>query len=66
MAARRPGRVVIGADQVLECEGALFHKPADRAAARDAGCDDFVAKPLNAGRIFETAADSVSSAFFVM
>ena len=35
VAARRPGRVVIGADQVLDCDGTLFHKPADRAAARD-------------------------------
>jgi septum formation protein len=31
---RHPGRVVIGADQVLECEGRLFDKPADEAAAR--------------------------------
>lgn len=34
VAARHPGRVVIGADQVLECEGRVFHKPADLAAAR--------------------------------
>lgn len=33
VAARHPGRVVVGADQVLECEGQIFHKPADRAAA---------------------------------
>lgn len=33
VAARHPGRVVIGADQVLECEGQVFHKPADLAAA---------------------------------
>lgn len=33
VAARHPDRVVIGADQVLECEGQVFHKPADRAAA---------------------------------
>ncbi|CAO4148370.1 Maf family protein [Methylorubrum aminovorans] len=33
VAARHPGRVVIGADQVLECEGRIFHKPADLAAA---------------------------------
>ncbi|WP_438345261.1 Maf family protein [Methylorubrum populi] len=33
VAARHPGRVVIGADQVLECEGRVFHKPADLAAA---------------------------------
>ena len=32
---RRQDRIVIGADQTLACEGALFHKPADRAAARD-------------------------------
>jgi septum formation protein len=31
---RHPERVVLGADQVLECEGEVFHKPADRAAAR--------------------------------
>ena len=30
---RHPERVVIGADQVLELDGALLHKPADRAAA---------------------------------
>ena len=30
---RRPNRVVIGADQTLACDGRLFHKPADRAAA---------------------------------
>lgn len=34
VAARRPGRVVVGADQVLACDGILFHKPADLAAAR--------------------------------
>lgn len=34
VAARRPERVVVGADQVLECDGTLFHKPADPAAAR--------------------------------
>ena len=33
VAARHPGRVVLGADQVLECDGAVLHKPADRAAA---------------------------------
>lgn len=33
VAARHPGRVVIGADQVLECEGRIFHKPADLKAA---------------------------------
>jgi septum formation protein len=26
-------RIVVGADQTLACDGALFHKPADRAAA---------------------------------
>lgn len=30
---RHPGRVVLGADQVLACEGEVFHKPADREAA---------------------------------
>jgi septum formation protein len=33
VSARRPGAVVIGADQVLECDGRLFDKPTDRAAA---------------------------------
>jgi septum formation protein len=33
VAARRPERVVVGADQVLECDGTLFHKPADLTAA---------------------------------
>ena len=31
---RHPDRVVLGADQVLACEGEVFHKPEDRAAAR--------------------------------
>jgi len=31
---RFPERIVLGADQVLACDGAVFHKPADRAAAR--------------------------------
>ncbi len=31
---RHPGRIVIGADQVLECEGRLVDKPADATAAR--------------------------------
>ena len=35
VAARHSDRVVIGADQVLACEGTLFHKPADVASARD-------------------------------
>jgi septum formation protein len=34
LAVRRPGAIVIGCDQVLVCEGALFDKPADLAAAR--------------------------------
>lgn len=31
---RRPGAFVIGADQILECEGAWLDKPADRDQAR--------------------------------
>jgi septum formation protein len=31
---RHPERIVLGADQVLEGEGEVFHKPADRAGAR--------------------------------
>lgn len=31
---RHPGRIVLGADQVLEHEGTVFHKPANRAAAQ--------------------------------
>ena len=31
---RRPDRIVIGADQTLACEGRLFHKPIDHAAAQ--------------------------------
>ena len=31
---RHPERVVLGADQVLACGGAVFHKPADRGAAK--------------------------------
>lgn len=34
VSARHPGAIVIGADQMLECERAWFDKPADRAAAR--------------------------------
>ena len=30
-----PGRLVLGADQTLNCAGASFHKPEDMAAARD-------------------------------
>lgn len=33
-ARRRPGMLVIGADQVLECEGRLYDKPADMDGAR--------------------------------
>lgn len=32
---RHPGSLVIGADQVLECDGVLFDKPPDLAAARN-------------------------------
>lgn len=34
IAEKRPGPLVLGADQVLTCEGELFAKPADRDAAR--------------------------------
>lgn len=34
VSARRPGAVVIGADQVLDLDGEIFSKPGDRAAAR--------------------------------
>jgi septum formation protein len=30
---RRPDRIVVGADQTLDCEGELFHKPAHAVAA---------------------------------
>lgn len=32
---RAPGALVIGADQILECEGRWFDKPADRAGAAE-------------------------------
>ena len=32
---RHPERIVLGADQVLDCGGRVFHKPADREAARE-------------------------------
>lgn len=35
ISARWPGALVIGADQMLECEGTWFDKPADRAEARE-------------------------------
>jgi septum formation protein len=34
VAARLPGALVLGADQLLVCDGQWFDKPADRAAAR--------------------------------
>ncbi len=34
VARRHPGSLVIGADQVLECDGVLFDKPTDLADAR--------------------------------
>ncbi len=33
VAGQAPDRVVIGADQVLDLDGTVFHKPADRAGA---------------------------------
>ena len=33
VSVRRPGHIVIGADQVLQCEGELLHKPAGLADA---------------------------------
>jgi len=36
VARRHPGSLVIGADQLLVCEGVWFDKPADLAAARRA------------------------------
>ncbi|SMF08963.1 septum formation protein [Tistlia consotensis] len=35
IAAQRPGALVIGADQLLACEGRWYDKPADLAAAAD-------------------------------
>lgn len=34
ISSRHPGALVVGADQVLDCQGKWFDKPADRAAAR--------------------------------
>ncbi|MEE2981415.1 MAG: nucleoside triphosphate pyrophosphatase [Pseudomonadota bacterium] len=34
VAARHPGALVIGADQILACDGRWFDKPADRAPGR--------------------------------
>lgn len=34
VSARHPGALVIGSDQVLDCQGKWFDKPADRSAAR--------------------------------
>ncbi len=33
LSLRRPGRLVLGGDQTLECDGAIFSKPADMAEA---------------------------------
>lgn len=38
VAARHPGTIVIGADQMLDCERVWFDKPMDRAAARAQLC----------------------------
>ncbi len=35
MAPRHPGALVIGADQILECDGVRFDKPRDLAEARE-------------------------------
>jgi septum formation protein len=35
ISARHPGALVIGADQILVCDGAWFDKPADQAEAGD-------------------------------
>ena len=32
VSGRRPGRIVVGADQILSIEGRMLHKPADEAA----------------------------------
>jgi septum formation protein len=34
ISARYPGQLVIGADQILDCDGVWFDKPADRSAAK--------------------------------
>jgi septum formation protein len=34
VSSRHPGALVIGADQMLDCDGTWFDKPADREAAR--------------------------------
>jgi septum formation protein len=34
VAAKRPGDLVLGADQILACDGVWFNKPVDRAEAR--------------------------------
>lgn len=36
---RHSGALVIGADQILECEGALYDKPSDAAQARAQLCE---------------------------
>lgn len=38
VAARHPDRLVLGADQLLDCDGTWFDKPRDRAEARDQLC----------------------------
>lgn len=35
VARRHPGKLVVGADQILECDGRSFDKPADLGAARE-------------------------------
>lgn len=55
VAMRRPDRLVLGADQVLVCEGRLLDKPVDRADARAqlAGLRGREHRLLSAAVVFE-------------
>ena len=63
---RHPDRLVLGADQVLSCEGRLFHKPEDRRAAEShlaalmgrTHALHSAAVLSRAGKTIETVADS--------
>ena len=49
VASRHPGHLVLGADQMLDCGGEWFDKPADREEAKN--LSSVTGKPLSASRV---------------
>lgn len=71
VSAAAPGRIVVGADQVLDCEGRVLHKPADAAAARThlaalAGRTHALRSAVAVARDGALLAEFVESAFLTM